>query len=235
MPCLGTAPASQCVEPQTNRAGLSLGTAGPHRSCQLLPLHTGHCWSRGAPCTARHVLARLQRQPALSCSPACPRAATTLCWVARTRAERALCHHGLRSRSWLRQGGSWQSLSKQSWALAHPQGNLPALAALPRSPTFDSISAEAANRRDRARGLQDLCASPEAGLCLLSPLHSPLGSSGSGTRFSLPGAAGDSGCLRTPPVPAEGTVALSRFQLLSSALAGGTRGEQAVDLLRVTC
>ena len=75
---------------------------------------------------------------------------------------------------------------------------------------------------------------PKPGLCLLRPLHSPLGNSGLGTRFALPAAAGDGDCLRTPPVPAEGTVAPDHFQLLSSALAGRARGEQTVDLPWVT-
>lgn len=66
--CLGTAPTSPHIALQASRAGLSLGTARLPKSCQLLPHWAGHHRSWGALCTAQHVLARLQHQPALSCT-----------------------------------------------------------------------------------------------------------------------------------------------------------------------
>lgn len=152
-----------------------------------------------------------------------------------TRAGRAPCFCNLMSRARLRQVRSQQCLNSRAghWHVPWERGSqlslpscmLPFPTASPRKqPTVVTNTLAA----------QSLLLAPEPRLCLLRPLHSPLDNPGSGTRFDFSVAAGDSGHIRTPPVPAEGTVSPHHFQLLSSVLAGGACGEQPVNLLWVT-
>lgn len=176
----------------------------------------------GALCSAQHVL-ELHNQRVHGQPP--PSAGWT--W---TGAGRALCYRNLVPGVCLRHIGSRQSLSEQRWALALGKLHLPSRTLPSPAASRQKQPADVTNT-PTARSVPH---PPAPGLCLLRPLHSPLGDSGSGTRFALLAAAGDSGHLRTPPVPAAGTVAPEHFQLLSSAPAGRACGEQPVDLPWVT-
>lgn len=184
----------------------------------MLPYHTGHRQPQGVPCAAPYVHGHLQHQPVLSCTTNVSIGSHHPLLGGHSPEQ----DHDVASRAWLKQVGSWQSWSKQSWALAHPQGRLPLLSR--RLPSSTAALREQPRDVTNTAAARSLPHPSAPGLCLLRPLHSPLGNSGSGTRFSLQVAAGDISSLQTSPVPAEGTVASHHFQLLISVLAGTAMG-----------